>query len=127
MFRFIGNIIWIILAGIETAIMFVMLGIGWCITIVGIPFGFQCFKLAGLALWPFGRLTEHRKGFFAKHPIANLIWFVLGGFMIFIYYILLGVILCITIIGIPFGKQCFKLAKLTLAPFGAAVKSMKHA
>ena len=116
--KLIGNILWFIFTGIWTAIAFFILGIIWCITIIGIPFGKQCFKLAGLALFPFGKTVDSN---FASHPIANVIWIILFGWSLALGYLIAGVIWCITILGIPFGKQCFKLARLSLIPFGAKV------
>ena len=114
----IGNILWFLLTGLMSAIAWFFLGIIWCITIIGIPFGKQCFKLAGLSLFPFGKTVNSN---FGKHPIANVIWIIFGGLELAIGFVLAGAIWCITIIGIPFGKQCFKLAALSLAPFGANV------
>ena len=114
----LGNILWLIFTGLETAIGWFVLGIFWCITIIGIPFGTQCFKLASLSLWPFGRKAETN---FEKHPIANVIWVIFGGLELAISYFFPGILWCITIIGIPFGKQCFKLAKLAFVPFGAVI------
>ena len=114
----LGNIIWFIFVGLGSAIAWFLLGVLWCITIIGIPFGKQCFKLARLTLWPFGATV---KSDFGKHPIANIIWIILGGLELAVGYLIAGLILCITIIGIPFGKQCFKLASLALVPFGAEI------
>lgn len=120
--KVIGNILWFIFTGLETAIAFFFAGIIWCITIIGIPFGVQCFKLARLALFPFGKKTDRK---FSAHPIANIIWFIFGGFAFFIGYLIAGVLWCITILGIPFGKQCFKLCWIGAFPFGADVKRHK--
>ena len=114
----IGNILWFLFTGLGAGISWFFLGLIWCITIIGIPFGKQCFKLAKLAFWPFGTNVN---GNFGSHPIANIIWFVFGGFGLFFSFAFPGLIWCITIIGIPFGKQCFKLAKLAAFPFGATV------
>ena len=114
----LGNILWFIFTGLGTAISWFITGIIWCITIIGIPFGKQCFKLAKVSLWPFGKHVNTR---FGSHPIANTIWFIFGGFALVLGFFLAGLIWCITIIGIPFGKQCFKLAKIALAPFGATI------
>ena len=116
--RLIGNLLWLIVVGLASAITWVLLGLVWCITIVGIPFGLQCFKMGGLVLVPFGKTVN---GNFAAHPIANLIWFIFGGFALALVYFLIGLIICITIVGIPFGLQCFKLAKLGAFPFGAHI------
>ena len=117
--KFIGNILWLLFTGITSALAWLFLGILWCITIIGIPFGKQCFKLARVSAWPFGTRINSD---FGKHPIANLIWMLFGGLELAVGFVIVGLIWCITIIGIPFGKQCFKLATLALAPFGAKVK-----
>ena len=116
--KFIGNIIWFILIGLWTAIGYFFIGLLLCITIIGIPFGIQCFKLAKLVLTPFGKIVNSN---FGKHPIANILWLVLVGWEMAVGYVVAGAIFCITIIGIPFGKQCFKLAALSLIPFGANI------
>ena len=117
--KFIGNLLWFFFTGLWTALTWLFLGIIWCITIIGIPFGKQCFKMAKLSLAPFGKTVNAN---FGKHPLANIIWFIFGGFSLCIGYLFLGIIWCITVIGIPFGKQCFKLAKLGAFPFGAEIK-----
>ena len=116
--KLIGNILWFLLTGLTTALSWLFLGVIWCITIIGIPFGLQAFKMAKLSLFPFGKTVNTN---FGKHPIANLIWFIFGGFGIALGFLFTGIFWCITIIGIPFGKQCFKLTKLALMPFGATV------
>lgn len=114
----LGNIIWFIFVGLWEAIGYFFIGLIWCITIVGIPFGLQAFKLAKLIILPFGKEPKTN---FDAHPIANIIWLVFGGLALAVGFVFAGLILCITIIGIPFGKQCFKLAKLSCIPFGATV------
>lgn len=118
----LGNLLWIIFGGFIIAIEYVISSLLLMVTIVGIPFGFQTLKLADLALWPFGRDT--RSNNFSTGclgTIMNLIWIIVGGFWIFLTHLVLGVILSITIIGIPFGQQHFKLAALALTPFGREV------
>lgn len=115
----LGNILWIILGGFLNALAWVIAGLLWCITIIGIPVGVQCFKIAGLSLCPFGKEVRYEGG--AGSFLLNVIWFIFGGLEIALPTFLWGCILCITIIGIPFGKQFFKLAKLALCPFGAEV------
>ena len=117
--RTIGNVIWIIFGGLFTAIGWLLAGIVFYITIIGIPLGRQCFKFASLTLAPFGK--EIRYGGGAPSLIANVFWVIIIGFWEAASYVILGVIYCITIIGIPFGLQLFKLAKLALFPFGAEV------
>ncbi len=116
--KFIANILWFILTGLASGIGFFLAGLLWCITIIGIPFGKQCFKMAKLAIWPFGKTINSN---FGKHPIANIIWLLLFGWEMCIAFLVTGLLWCITIIGIPFGKQCFKLAQLSLFPFGARI------
>ena len=120
--KVIGNILWFVLAGIWMAIGYVIAGVIMCITIIGIPFGIQAFKLAGYALWPFGRTVVFRtdRGE-ALSLIGNVIWLVLAGIWLAIGHVITGVLLCITIIGIPFGVASFKLAGLALVPFGKTV------
>ena len=122
--RTIGNILWLVLAGIWMAIGYVVCGVIQCITIIGIPFGIQSFKLAGYALWPFGRVVVQR---FDRDPalsfVGNVVWFVLSGLWLAIGHLFTGLLLCLTIIGIPFGIASFKLAGLALVPFGKVVVS----
>ena len=115
----IANIIWIIFGGLVTAIGWCFLGIVFCITIVGIPLGRQCFKMASLTLAPFGKTITYGGG--APSLIANIFWVILAGLRMAASYLLLGVAYCITVIGVPVGLQCFKMAKLSLLPFGAVV------
>ena len=120
LFRFLGNVIWFLLTGLFSAIGYFLLGIIWCITIIGIPFGLQCFKYAKLCLWPMGKTVESE---FKAHPIANVLWFIFGGFFLALGFLFEGLLYCVTIVGIPFGLQCFKFAKLSLSPFGAKVEA----
>ena len=115
----LGNILWLILGGFINALLWVIAGLLWCVTVIGIPVGVQCFKIAHLSLCPFGKEVNYEGG--AGSFLLNVLWFIFGGLEIAIPTFLWGVILCITIIGIPFGKQFFKLAKLALCPFGAQV------
>ena len=116
----IGNLIWIILGGLLSAIGWTIAGAILCISVIGIPFGLQCFKIAGLTLVPFGRNVEVGK-FGASGFLGNLIWIILFGWELCIGHLFFGAILCISVIGIPFGLQHFKLAKLALLPFGAEI------
>ncbi|MCL2379213.1 MAG: YccF domain-containing protein [Coriobacteriia bacterium] len=115
----LGNIIWFIFGGLPMGLSWLFIGALWCITIIGIPIGKQCFKLASIAFFPFKKEVELGGG--APSLLLNILWIVFGGFMLAIEAFLLGILFCITIIGIPFGKQCFKLAKLSLMPFGAEI------
>ena len=119
MLKFISNLIWFIFGGLVLAIMWFILGLVLCITVVGIPFGIQCFKIARISLFPFGKKV---KTHFSEHPIANLLWFFIGGWLFTLIYLGFGILNCITIIGIPKGLYCLKIAKLALFPFGAEIK-----
>ena len=116
--RIISNIIRILFGGIWLALLWALSGILLCITIVGIPFGIQCFKAAGLSFAPYGKKVVLD---FAKHPIANTLWAIVGGWGMAIAYFFIGVLNCITIIGISKGIQCFKIMKLAFFPFGAEI------
>ena len=120
--RFLGNIIWLIFGGFVTAVEYVISSFFLMITIIGIPFALQTLKLAALELWPFGaevRTRENQPG--CLSTIMNLIWLIIGGIWIFLTHVIFGILLGITIIGIPFAKQHFKLAGLALTPFGREV------
>ena len=120
----LGNIIWLIFGGLFSAIGWFFVGVLFCITIIGIPIGKQMFKFAKLMLMPFGKEAIVD---FNKHPIANVIWLIISGLSMAVSYFFIGVLFCITIIGIPFGKQWFKLAKLALFPFGAVIQPIVKA
>jgi uncharacterized membrane protein YccF (DUF307 family) len=120
--RLIGNIIWLIFGGFFTAIEYIIASFFLMITIIGIPFGMQTLKLAMLEIWPFGaeiKTRENQPG--CLSTLMNFIWFFIGGIWIFLTHMLFGILLGITIIGIPFAKQHFKLAHLALTPFGREV------
>jgi uncharacterized membrane protein YccF (DUF307 family) len=119
--RILGNIIWIICGGLLSALTWVFFGLIWCITIVGIPIGKQCFKLSSISLNPFGKEIEYEDNGSVSF-LMNVLWFLFGGAEMALGNAMLGVLLCITIIGIPFGKQFFKIAGLSLRPFGAKVE-----
>jgi len=117
-----GNILWIIFGGVFIALQYFVSSILLMITIIGIPFGIQTLKLGVLALWPFGseiRNTEMASG--CLSTIMNIIWILIGGIWIAISHLLFGILFAITIIGIPFAKQHFKLAGLALTPFGKEI------
>ena len=120
---FLGNLIWLVFGGLLMSLIYLLLGLLYCITIVGIPVGVQLFKLAGLALCPFGRDVEPRNGSLGLGSVLlNLLWIAFGGLEVALAHLGLGVLFCITIIGIPFGMQHFKLALLALLPFGNVVR-----
>ena len=119
--RIILNLLWLIFGGLLSALGWVITGCLWCITVIGIPVGLQCFKLASISLDPFGKEIVYDDSS-AVSFLLNLVWIIFGGIELAFANALFGVILCITIIGIPWGKQYFKIAKLALMPFGARVE-----
>ncbi len=121
--KFILNILWLIFGGFGIAIEYLVSSLAMMITIVGIPFGIQTLKMGSLAIWPFGRTAKDDDTSLSGclQTLMNIIWFIFGGFWIALSHLFLGCILFITIIGIPFGRQHFKLAKLALCPFGKVI------
>lgn len=115
----LGNVVWFIFGGFISGLSWLLAGVLWCITIIGIPVGIQCFKLAELSFFPFGK--EVRYGGGVGSFLLNLIWILTTGIPLALESAIFGIILCITIVGIPFGLQHFKIAKLALMPFGAYI------
>ena len=114
-----GNIIWLLLGGIIIAIEYIIASFLLIITIIGIPFGLQTLKMGMFALWPFGSETKQdQRSSGCLYILMNILWLLFGGIWIALSHLLFGVLLCITIIGIPFGMQHFKLAGIALSPFG---------
>lgn len=118
--NFIGNVLWFIFGGFLSGLSWMLSGIIWCLTIIGIPYGKQCFKFAKLSFCPFGKDVEYGGG--AISLIANIIWIIFFGLPMAFENLVFGCLWCVTIVGIPNGIQFFKLAKLSLAPFGARVR-----
>ena len=119
----LGNILWFLTGGLITGFCWLIYGCLWCITIIGIPVGLQCFKFAKLSFSPFGKEIDYgKKGMGLGSLLLNIIWIIVTGAEMAITHAIIGIILCITIIGIPFGKQHFKIALLAFMPFGAEVK-----
>ena len=117
------NIAWLVLGGFIVVLAYVLGGIILCITIIGIPFGLQCFKLAGLAFWPFGReIREKEPPSGALAVIMNIIWIILPGLELAIFHLLVAAVLAITIIGLPLAMQHLKMTRLALLPFGFEVR-----
>ena len=115
----LGNILWFFCGGLLSGLSWLLAGILWCITIIGIPVGMQCFKFAGLSFFPFGKEVDFGGG--TGSLILNIIWLLTTGIPLALEHLGCGIALCITIIGIPFGMQHFKLMKLALMPFGAII------
>ena len=118
----LGNLIWLVFGGFLVFIEYMVAGFLLCLTIIGIPFGLQTFKLAMLALWPFGKRIElYPSAPGCLSTLMNLIWLIIGGIWIALTHLVFGILLSITIIGFPWGKQHFKLLSLALTPFGRKI------
>lgn len=118
--KILGNILWFVFAGWVLWLAWILVGVLWCITILGIPIGLQCFKMAGLVVFPFGKdILYTNTG--AMSLLGNILWLLLSGWQLALGAASLGILFCITIVGIPFGLQCFKIARLGLFPFGAQI------
>lgn len=120
--RLIGNILWLLFCGMILGFSWLIAGLLWCVTIIGIPWGIQCFKFASMAFAPFGKEVVYGGG--VGSLLLNIIWLFISGLPLAIEALVLGCLFCITIVGIPFGKQCFKYAKLAFMPFGASIRSI---
>jgi uncharacterized membrane protein YccF (DUF307 family) len=121
----LGNLIWLLFGGILIALIYYMVGLVMCVSIIGIPFGIQLFKLGSWALWPFGRELVDAPG----EPgclsiVMNVIWLLLGWWEIALVHLFFGLLLCITIIGIPWGVQHLKMALGSLIPFGKELRDI---
>ena len=121
--KLLGNILWLILGGLIIAIIYYLVGLLMCVTIIGIPFGYQLFKLGNYAMWPFGHEMVNKP----EEPgclsiTMNALWLILGWWEIAACHLFFGLICCITIIGIPWGLQHFKMALASLLPFGKEIK-----
>lgn len=126
--RTLGNILWLLLAGVWLALGYVLAGIINLALIVTIPFGIQSFKLAGYALWPFGRIVVHKPDADAAlSTLGNVIWFIVSGLWLAIGHVVLGLLLIITVVGIPLGVASMKMAGLALFPFGKQIVSADQA
>ena len=118
-----GNIIWLIFGGLGTAIGYITVGLGYCVTIIGIPWGIQAIKLGIAALLPFGmEVREARESGGALELVANIIWVVIAGWAIALHHLFWALLLAITIVGLPFAAQHLKLVPLALFPFGKELR-----
>jgi uncharacterized membrane protein YccF (DUF307 family) len=115
------NLIWLVLSGLWLALGYVVAGVICCILIITIPFGLASFRIAGFALWPFGRTLVDRPGSGAPSLIGNVIWILFAGLWLAIGHFVSGVLLCITIIGIPLGLANFKMIPVSLMPLGKQI------
>lgn len=127
--RLLLNILWFILGGWISGTLWLLSGVLLAITVIGLPWAMAAFRIANFSYWPFGRQVVSRaelmrRGDLGTGPLGlllNVVWFLLGGWYLALHHIILGVLQCLTIIGIPFGLQHLKLAIISLAPVGKAV------
>jgi uncharacterized membrane protein YccF (DUF307 family) len=124
--RTIGNVLWLLLAGWWLALWYVVTGILACILIVTIPFGIAAFRLAGYTLWPFGRTVVVAPDAGIPSVLGNVLWIVLFGWHLALAHVAAGILLCLTIIGIPFGVAAFKLSVLAMVPLGTRVVDIEQ-
>ena len=120
--KILGNLIWLIFGGFIIAIEYFIGSLILMVTIVGIPFGLQTLKMGSLSIWPFGRTSRMEpQGSGCLYVFMNVLWLVCGGIWIALTHAFFGVLLYITIIGIPFGNQHFKLTEVAINPFGRRI------
>jgi len=119
--RVVGNVLWLVFGGLVMAVCYALAGVVMCILIITIPFGVASFRLAGYTLWPFGRTVVAKPGAGVGSFLLNVIWFVLAGLWLAIGHLVSGIVLCLTIIGIPLGMAHFKLIPICVAPLGKQI------
>ncbi|WP_030409535.1 YccF domain-containing protein [Streptomyces albus] len=117
------NLIWLIFSGLWMALGYIFAGLICCVLIITIPWGLACFRIAAYALWPFGRTVVQRHDAGAASGIGNIIWLIFAGIWLTLGHIMLGIGLCVTIIGIPFGIAHFKMVPVSLMPLGREIVS----
>ena len=117
------NVLWLVLSGLWLAIGYAVAGLVLCILIITIPFGIAAFRLAAFTLWPFGRAVVRKPDAGAASSVGNVIWFVLAGLWMALAHVFTGIVLCVTIIGIPLGLGNFKLIPVSIAPLGKDIVS----
>jgi uncharacterized membrane protein YccF (DUF307 family) len=125
--RLLLNVIWVVLAGFWLFLGYMVAALLACVFIITIPFGLAAFRIGIYSLWPFGRTVVEQPGKGAGSTIGNLIWFVLGGWWLGLAHLVTGLLLCLTIIGIPLGIANFKLINVCLRPFGRQIISLDDA
>ena len=119
--RTLGNVLWLVLAGFWLALGYTVAGVLACLTVVGIPFGIAAFRLAGFVLWPFGRTVVFKRKAGVWSLLGNIIWILLLGWELAVGHLVAGALLCLTVVGIPFGVACWKMVPLALLPLGREI------
>ncbi len=118
--RLLGNLIWFFCSGLWAGLVWFVAGLVLCLTIIGIPFGIQCFKIASFGFFPFGKDVVPASSF--SSLFFNILWIILIGWELALMHLVSAVLLCLTIIGIPFALQSIKLAAISLFPFGVSIQ-----
>ena len=121
--RTVLYVLWLVLSGLWLAIGYAVAGLVLCVLIITIPFGIAAFRLAAFTLWPFGRAVVRKPDAGAASSVGNVIWFVLAGLWMALAHLFTGIVLCVTIIGIPLGLGNFKLIPVSIAPLGKDIVS----
>jgi len=119
--KLVLNLIWLVLCGFWMAVGYAVAGVICCVLIITIPFGLASFRMANYALWPFGRSLVDKPGAGAMSTLGNLIWIIVAGWWLALGHLVTGVLLCLTIIGIPLGIANFKLLPVSLVPLGKEI------
>ncbi len=123
--KVLGNILWLLLGGFVIAIVYFVVGLLYCLTIVGMPFGYQLWKFGVFSLWPFGiEVVDGKSAGGCMSVLMNVLWILIGWWEIALVHLICGLICCVSIIGIPFGLQHFKMVRLSIMPFGKSFKSV---
>jgi uncharacterized membrane protein YccF (DUF307 family) len=125
--RIVLNIIWLVFAGIWLAILYLFAALICFILIITIPFGIAALRIAGFALWPFGRTVIKKESAGLASGIGNVIWLIFCGWWLALGHLITGIAMCITIIGIPLGLADFKMIPVTLLPLGREIVSVEEA
>lgn len=119
--RTLGNVLWFVLAGWWLALAYVVAGLVACVLIVTIPFGIASFRLAAYVVWPFGRTTVWRRDAGVWSVVGNVVWVIFFGWELAVAHLLAGLLLMVTVIGIPLGLACWKMVPIALLPLGREI------
>src|SRR4249919_494386 len=125
--RLLLNLLWLVLCGFWMFLAYLLAGAIWCLTIIGIPFGIASFRIGFYALWPFGRTIVDKPGAGVGSGIGNILWFIFSGVWLALAHAITGLLLCVTIIGIPLGVANFKLIPISLLPLGREIVPIDQA
>ena len=117
----IGNVLWFLFFGLEMGLAWIAVGLLFCCTVIGIPYGIASFRIAMFAFFPFGKDVVPDGNAGACTFLLNVIWVIFAGFWLWLGSVIGGILFCCTIIGIPFGIACFRIAKVSFAPLGKKV------